>query len=160
MIAANTAGVIEKAFDRSSVSSGQTELFKADTLVDGKTEAPIKQDPLDRAMENLERMGVLIEQLNPDSNVVDAKDLFESKANRDADGQYGVARQDYLELLKQHPSFNGTDETTYEDLLGEFADNQKRYDRQVSEVALEKGYTADELARVVENGSPYVAKQF
>lgn len=160
VIAANTGGAIEKAYDRSLIPSAQTELFKANTPVESRAKSPIEQDPIDSAMENLERMGVLIEQLNPDSNVVDAKDRFEFQASRDTNGQYVFARQDYLELLKQHPSFEGGDETTYEDLLGEVADNQKRYDRQVSEVALEKGYTADEQALVIEKGSPYVEKQF
>jgi hypothetical protein len=84
VIAANTAGAIERAFDRSFMPA-QTQLFTPELPVESKTEAPSTQDPFDRALEKLDRMDesfdrmeVLIEQMNPDSNVVDAKARFEA----------------------------------------------------------------------------------
>jgi hypothetical protein len=84
VIAANTAGAIERAFDRSSMPA-QTQLFTPELPFESNTEAPPTQDPFDRALEKsdridegFDRMEVLIEQMNPNSNVVDAKARFEA----------------------------------------------------------------------------------
>jgi hypothetical protein len=55
VIAANTGGAIEKAYDRSLIPSAQTELFKANTPVESRAKSPIEQDPVDSAMENVEQ---------------------------------------------------------------------------------------------------------
>jgi hypothetical protein len=81
VIAANTAGAIEKAFDRSSMPV-QAEVFKVDTPVLSKTEAPITESIPEMAMENVEQRSVVM-QSRLNRSGVDEKDVLESQINPD-----------------------------------------------------------------------------
>lgn len=79
VILANTVGALDKTYDR-SLMPAQAQRSTPENPVESNIEVPLKQDPVEAAIEGLDRMEGLIEQMNPDTNVVDAKARFEANA--------------------------------------------------------------------------------
>jgi hypothetical protein len=98
---------------------------------------------------------------NPDS--VQTEPSIEQAPNAvqtAAEKKTALLRETYFELLQEHPDFKDlVGVATRDELLEQPASIQQIGDRQVSEMAIERGVAEDDLKWVIDRGSPYVQQQ-
>jgi hypothetical protein len=158
VIAANTAGAIEKAFDRSSMPV-QAEVSKADAPMESKTEAAIPQSIPGAARENVEQ-GNVVMQSNLNRNVVDAKNILKSQINPEITLRQEAdisAKQPSQELDPYGP--DGPNSAIGEEFESQYLEHMEKNPHIAREMdqhallnALDRNASIDEVKQILKNG--------
>jgi hypothetical protein len=171
VIAANTAGAIEKAFDPGLLpnqpKSTEVDLMQTNTEVpameskaevlttEAKSEAPV----LEGENSNPDTLSQPVEgpSVNPSSSASKEKlETVEAKLEPTiAKTDSKTPRQTYLDLLKQSPAFKGVD-VTYEDLQELSLESMKPLDSLVLKAASQNNLSRDEAESIIGAASPYI----
>ena len=137
------------------IMDGEQVLFK---MAKGQVEVPLSPEQVKAALvfDKLpEPSATTVASAEPELPIEPAP----VNAQTQTEQENAAARDTYFDLLKQHPEFKDLDVTTRDELLDRPTAIQQKGDRQVSEMALERGLPREEVDRVMGQGSPYIQKE-
>jgi hypothetical protein len=156
VIAANTSGAIEKAFDPGLLSSqpksSEVSIMQSINeapVMESKTEAPvIEVKSAAPTMENVSEAPTI--EVKSETSLIGAK-LEPTIAHTESK----TPQETYLDLLKQSPAFEGVG-VTYEDLQELSLEAMKPLDTLVLKSAEKNNLSRDEAESIIGAASPYI----
>jgi hypothetical protein len=157
VIAANTSGAIEKAFDPGLLPS-QPKSSEV-SIMQSINEAPVMESKTEAPVIEVKSAALPMEIVSeaPTAEVKSETSLVEAKLKPTiAHTESKTPQETYLDLLKQHPEFKGGNVTTREELLSQPVSTQQLCDRLVSEMAAIKGIDPEEHNWILAQGSVYI----